>query len=86
MSAARTIWGYPIRVTVDHGLVGPLDVTEALVWDAHSTSGIVKLDEDRVLDIIAEAELREENSPPCSGPGFAHGPHGGCPGYSTDRT
>ena len=23
---------------------------------------------------------------PCDGQGYAHGPHGGCPGYSTDRT
>lgn len=24
--------------------------------------------------------------PPCSGPGYAHAPHGRCPGYTTDRT
>lgn len=23
---------------------------------------------------------------PCSGPAYAHPPHGGCPGYSRDRT
>lgn len=36
-------------------------------------------------------ELREEigwfaQKEPCSGPGYAHGPHGKCPGYSKDRT
>lgn len=34
-------------------------------------------------------ELRralERFDPPCSGPGFAHEPHGACPGYATDRT
>lgn len=28
----------------------------------------------------------ERFDPPCSGSGFAHAPHGSCPGYSTDRT
>lgn len=27
-----------------------------------------------------------DRDPQCSGPGYAHPPHGGCSGYSTDRT
>lgn len=27
-----------------------------------------------------------EPDPPCTGSGYAHKPHGNCPGYSTDRT
>lgn len=28
----------------------------------------------------------ENQNHPCSGVGYAHGPHGKCPGYGTDRT
>lgn len=27
-----------------------------------------------------------EQEEPCSGSGYAHAPHGACPGYSKDRT
>lgn len=37
------------------------------------------------VPIHIEAETTQPD-PPCSGPGFAHAPHGECPGYGTDRT
>jgi hypothetical protein len=30
--------------------------------------------------------IQPRRDPPCSGPGYAHAPHGDCPGYATDRT
>lgn len=38
-----------------------------------------------------QARLREElrwweQPEPCTGPGYAHGAHGACPGYGRDRT
>lgn len=35
---------------------------------------------------VGEPTGSERPDPPCSGPGFAHAPHGECPGYGTDRT
>lgn len=34
---------------------------------------------------VAASEARKPD-PPCEGPGYAHKPHGDCPGYGTDRT
>lgn len=33
-----------------------------------------------------EIEIAEQLDLQCSGPGYAHAPHGRCMGYSTDRT
>jgi hypothetical protein len=40
---------------------------------------------------LLDRELREKlawakQDQPCSGPGYAHKPHGACPGYAYDRT
>lgn len=34
----------------------------------------------------AQVESTTEPDPQCSGPGYAHPPHGNCMGYGTDRT
>lgn len=35
---------------------------------------------------LQEKLIWETQKVPCSGPGYAHKPHGRCPGYTYDRT
>lgn len=54
-------------------------------------------DADAVVEAVAETSAAMQHhitgmrrfwaqDKPCSGGGYAHGPHGKCPGYSTDHT
>lgn len=50
-----TIWGYPLKAIVDvHGV--EVDITEAVVFDTWSPSGILGFNDLKVLDLISDAE------------------------------
>lgn len=37
-------------------------------------------------EVVTTSWTRQKPDPPCDGSGYAHKPHGECPGYTYDRT
>lgn len=88
-----TLFGYDIQVSLKISSAEIVDVTHALRFDGNKLSvdlevvtEAVQMAREKGFALQPVFEPSSKQDPQCTGPGFAHPPHGNCLGYSTDRT
>jgi hypothetical protein len=77
--------GETVRLEAPTGYGSSIDFSEAELKQALDFIRDHTLIEHEPLN-QARATKPKTPDPPCTGSGYAHKPHGNCPGYSTDRT
>lgn len=84
--AARAAWAKQVGALFEVVIGGGPEEARVICRSHNGCRPVKAWWELERLDGVSCAERVLKPDPQCSGPGYAHAPHGDCLGYATDRT